>query len=101
MRMVNCRHQSRFARDGSSRGFSRRFILLIICCCDYVTAFAGKGDDILLLLNHYLEEFGYENERKFKGFTPQAYDILAAYDWPGNIRRTAQLSRAHGCVGTR
>ena len=39
----NCRHQSRFTRDGSSRRFPRRFILPIICGRDYVAAFTRAG----------------------------------------------------------
>ena len=66
--------------------FYRLFVVVIT-----LPPLRERGDDILLLLNHYLEEFGHENERQFKGFTPQAYDVLAAYDWPGNIRELRNL----------
>jgi two-component system response regulator AtoC len=45
-----------------------------------------RQDDILLLLNHYLTVFNEENSKQIEGFTPAAYDMLSAYDWPGNIR---------------
>ncbi len=50
-----------------------------------------RGDDILLLLNHYLNIFCEENQKSIKGFTPEAYDILSDYDWPGNIRELRNL----------
>lgn len=50
-----------------------------------------RQDDILLLLNHYLAVFNKENGKHFEGFTPAAYDVLAAYDWPGNIRELRNL----------
>ena len=45
-----------------------------------------RGDDILLLLQHYLDEFNQQNQKQIAGFTPAAYEQLAAYSWPGNIR---------------
>ncbi len=50
-----------------------------------------RQDDILLLLNHYLSVFNEENHKQFEGFTSAAYDLLAAYDWPGNIRELRNL----------
>ncbi|MEA2068131.1 MAG: sigma-54 dependent transcriptional regulator [Verrucomicrobiota bacterium] len=50
-----------------------------------------RQDDILLLLNHYLAVFNGENGKHFEGFTPAAYEVLAAYDWPGNIRELRNL----------
>ena len=50
-----------------------------------------RQDDILLLLNHYLSVFNEENGKQIEGFTPAAYEILSAYDWPGNIRELRNL----------
>ena len=50
-----------------------------------------RQDDILLLLNHYLAVFNEENGKQVEGFTPAAYEILAAYEWPGNIRELRNL----------
>jgi len=62
-----------------------------------------RQDDILLLLNHYLTVFNEENAKQIEGFTPAAYDMLSAYDWPGNIRELRNLVErmvvlAHGKV---
>jgi len=50
-----------------------------------------RQDDILLLLNHYLAVFNEENGKQIEGFTPAAYEMLSAYDWPGNIRELRNL----------
>lgn len=50
-----------------------------------------RGDDVLLLLNHYLAQFCEENGKSIRGFTPEAYALLAGYGWPGNIRELRNL----------
>lgn len=50
-----------------------------------------RQDDILLLLNHYLSVFKEENGKQIEGFTPAAYEMLSAYEWPGNIRELRNL----------
>ena len=50
-----------------------------------------RQDDILLLLKHYLAVFNEENGKQIEGFTPAAYEMLSAYDWPGNIRELRNL----------
>jgi len=50
-----------------------------------------RQDDILLLLNHYLAVFNEENGKQIEGFSPAAYDMLSAYEWPGNIRELRNL----------
>lgn len=50
-----------------------------------------RQDDILLLLNHYLAVFNEDNGKQIEGFTTAAYEMLSAYDWPGNIRELRNL----------
>ena len=44
-----------------------------------------RGDDILLLAQHFLEEFARANGRRAH-LTPSAEKALLAYPWPGNVR---------------
>ena len=46
-----------------------------------------RREDIPLLAMHFLSKFGEENEREYKGFTPDCIDYLTAYEWPGNVRQ--------------
>jgi len=45
-----------------------------------------RREDIPLLAQHYLEVFAAKNQKKIKGYTPQAMDLLIRYAWPGNVR---------------
>jgi len=45
-----------------------------------------RRDDIVLLAQHFLQDFAVKNRKQIKGFTPKAIDRLIRYDWPGNVR---------------
>lgn len=45
-----------------------------------------RGNDVLLLAEHFLARFCGEMGRRFEGFTESAKAKLLAYRWPGNIR---------------
>jgi DNA-binding NtrC family response regulator len=45
-----------------------------------------RRDDIPLLVQHFLEKYGEENNKKSLEITPEALDLLLDYDWPGNVR---------------
>jgi two-component system response regulator HydG len=45
-----------------------------------------RKEDIPLLAQHFLKMFAAKNQKKIKGFTPQAMDNLIRYNWPGNVR---------------
>lgn len=46
----------------------------------------ARSDDIPLLIQHYIESFAQENGRSPLQFTEDAWRLLRAYSWPGNIR---------------
>jgi two-component system response regulator AtoC len=45
-----------------------------------------RGEDIILLANHFLTEASRRYRKAFKGVTPEAKAVLQAYRWPGNVR---------------
>jgi DNA-binding NtrC family response regulator len=45
-----------------------------------------RKDDITLLAQHFLAKYGDENKKGGLELTPEALDMLTAYDWPGNVR---------------
>jgi DNA-binding NtrC family response regulator len=49
-------------------------------------ALRERRDDIPLLVQHFLEKYGEENERRNVEIAPEALDLLMDYDWPGNVR---------------
>ncbi len=44
-----------------------------------------RGNDVLLLAQHFVREFGSRNHRKVTGLAPGAAEKLVAYSWPGNV----------------
>jgi two-component system, NtrC family, response regulator AtoC len=49
---------------------------------------AARGDDILLLAQHFLTRFGRDRGEPV-GLSPEAQRLLQAYPWPGNVRELA------------
>jgi two-component system nitrogen regulation response regulator GlnG len=62
-----------------------------------------RGDDLPLLVRHYLRRFSKELGREVQEVAPEALERLCAYRWPGNIRELQSvlkqaLLRASGPV---
>ena len=45
-----------------------------------------RGDDLPLLVQHYLRRFSRELGREVREVAPEAMERLRSYSWPGNIR---------------
>jgi two-component system response regulator PilR (NtrC family) len=45
-----------------------------------------RKDDIPLLVQHFLDKYGEENQKDAPELAPEALDLLMEYDWPGNVR---------------
>jgi two-component system response regulator PilR (NtrC family) len=52
----------------------------------HLPALRERRDDIPLLVQHFLEKYGRENDRQNIEVAPEALDLLMEYDWPGNVR---------------
>lgn len=52
-----------------------------------------RGDDILLIARHFLDKYGREERKSFKGFAPEVESILQTYAWPGNVRQLLNVVR--------
>lgn len=50
-----------------------------------------RGDDILLLTEHFLNLFGKKYEKPFLKISSTAIDKLRQYDWPGNVRELQHM----------
>jgi two-component system response regulator PilR (NtrC family) len=49
-------------------------------------ALRERKDDIPLLVQHFFEKYGRENNKPNLELTPDALDLLFEHDWPGNVR---------------
>ncbi|CAN5767831.1 sigma-54 dependent transcriptional regulator [soil metagenome] len=45
-----------------------------------------RKDDIALLVQHFLDKYGRENQKPNLELSPEALDLLLEFDWPGNVR---------------
>lgn len=50
-----------------------------------------RPDDIIILTAHYIEEFNKKLNKKVKGMTREAEEILRTYSWPGNVRELKNI----------
>ena len=51
-----------------------------------VPALRDRGDDVLLLADHFLNKLARKLQREEKELAPDARRALRDYDWPGNVR---------------
>jgi len=50
-----------------------------------------RGDDILLLANHFVRKFSAEMGKRPPRFLDKALEPLRYYDWPGNVRELENM----------
>ncbi|MGD9016874.1 MAG: sigma 54-interacting transcriptional regulator [Desulfobacterales bacterium] len=52
----------------------------------YMPPLRERKTDILLLADHFLDQYSKENLKDIRRFSTPAIDMLMAYHWPGNVR---------------
>jgi DNA-binding NtrC family response regulator len=45
-----------------------------------------RGDDVLALTNHYIQQFNAKLRKQIRGLSPEVADLFRHYPWPGNVR---------------
>ncbi len=50
-----------------------------------------RGEDILLLVRHFLDILSKRYRKKDISFSPEAENLLLAYSWPGNVRELKNM----------
>lgn len=50
-----------------------------------------RGEDVLLLTEHFLRKFNARYDRRVMGLEPRVEEIFRAYRWPGNVRELENL----------
>jgi two-component system response regulator GlrR len=53
----------------------------------YLPSLRDRKEDIPPLVEHFLNFFSEEMNRKIKGITPEAMQTIMLRDWPGNVRQ--------------
>lgn len=52
----------------------------------FIPPLRERKEDILLLVDHFIQKANQKCGRKVKGITLDVKDIILSYDWPGNVR---------------
>ena len=50
-----------------------------------------RRDDIPMLVSHFIEKYSRPFEKKIKGMSPEALEILMHYNFPGNVRELENI----------
>jgi len=87
------RNLKQMIRDGTFRP-DLYFRLNIITI--EVPPLRDRGEDVLILANHFLEKQAQLYDVPVKKLNPETKQILMSYDWPGNVRELANvIEHAH------
>lgn len=65
----------------------------------HLPSLAERGDDILMLANHFLRKFAEDMNRETSRMTDEVLDALSHYSWPGNVRELENLLQRLVIVG--
>jgi two-component system nitrogen regulation response regulator NtrX len=52
---------------------------------------AARGDDVLLLLDHFLDHFARHHRTRRRQLAAETAELLRRYRWPGNVRELRNL----------
>lgn len=52
----------------------------------HLPALRNRGNDILLLAEHFLTKFNQKYKKEIKGLSNDTRKLLLSYNWPGNVR---------------
>jgi DNA-binding NtrC family response regulator len=70
-----------------SKGTFRQDLLFRINTVELVLPpLSHRGDDILLLAEHFLQSFNVKYHKNLQKFDAKAEQMLLSYQWPGNVR---------------
>lgn len=53
----------------------------------FVPPLRERRQDVSVLARHFITRFAAEEHKAVGGMTPEASDLIEAFDWPGNVRQ--------------
>ena len=55
------------------------------------TPFGERGDDVILLAEHFLGQYAKRDGKTIRGFGSSSLEALRRYSWPGNVRELENI----------
>lgn len=65
----------------------------------HVPSLCERGEDIMLLVSHFLERHAERNGQRPKRFSEEARRALMSYSWPGNVRELENVIEYAMAIG--
>jgi len=56
-----------------------------------VPSLRERREDVELLVKHFVNLYSKENQKKIKGVSAEAMEVLISYEWPGNVRELENI----------
>jgi len=79
-------------RDGVDEGrFRSDLYYRLNVLSIYLPPLRERREDIPILVRRFITELSRAHDRPFKGISPEALEMLVAYEWPGNVRELRNL----------
>ncbi|HSE67632.1 MAG TPA: sigma-54 dependent transcriptional regulator, partial [Gemmatimonadales bacterium] len=78
-------------RDAGGERFRKDLYFRLAVILIRLPPLRDRGNDILLLAEHYVREFSAKYGREVRGIDAQAREQLMAYPWPGNVRELSHV----------
>jgi two-component system, repressor protein LuxO len=92
VRIVSATNRDPFAEIAAGRFREDLFYRLHVLPI-HMPPLRERADDILLLAETFLLRFAEEEQRSFRGFSPEAARLLVEHAWPGNVRELQNAIR--------
>ena len=90
VRIVSATHQPLMTRVAEEQ-FRQDLLYRLAGLTIEIPALRARGDDVLLLAQHFVETYAAEHGRPSARLAEDAKRVIMAHGWPGNIRELANL----------
>jgi len=78
-------------RDAQREQFRRDLYFRLAVIILHLPPLRERGNDVLLLAQHYLDRFNAKYGKQVRQIDPRARDLLLTYPWPGNVRELSHV----------
>jgi DNA-binding NtrC family response regulator len=92
VRVIAATHRNLKARSAEEKFRADLYYRLCVFTIE-LPPLRERGDDLDMLVRHYLRRFSHELGREVLDITPEALARLRGYSWPGNIRELQSVLR--------
>lgn len=98
IRLISATHES-LRRRVSDQQFREDLMYRVRVVPLYLPPLIERGQDIEMLIWHFLAQFSSENDRQVQRISDAAYDSLMQYRWPGNVRELRNVMEYAHAIG--